>query len=268
MDPYLKLSHISKTFEMNSPNAKTALVDFSMTLNRGDYVTILGSNGAGKSTLFNAILGSFPIDKGEIILEGMNITYQKNYRRAYYISCLFQNPLCNTSPNLTIEENLALAYARKAKKSFFALNRRDGEYFRDQLSRFGLGLENRLKTKMGLLSGGQRQAASLVMAMMSEPKLLLLDEHTASLDPLTANIVLKITDQLISEKNITTMMITHNMNYALAHGNRTIMMDSGSIILDISGKEREAMTPNGLIELFNNQEANILSDRMVLIPKT
>lgn len=264
MNPYLQISHLNKTFAQNTPNAKVALSDLSLELNQGDFVTILGSNGAGKSSLFNAILGYFEVDSGKIILDGEDITYQKDYKRAINIGCLYQNPLRGTAPNMTIEENLSLAYSRKASKSFFAVNKRDSLYFQELLAKLGLGLENRLKTKMGLLSGGQRQAASLLMATIAKPKLLLLDEHTAALDPNTAAKVLKITDEIISEQKITTLMITHDMNYALAHGNRTIMMDNGKIILDVSGKERENMSAKDLIEMFYNNGKTNLSDRMLL----
>lgn len=267
MDAYFSLIHVSKTFDFGTMNAKPALCDVSLTLARGDFVTIVGSNGAGKSTLFNVVLGNYPIDSGKIMLDGENITNQKDYRRSAAISCLYQNPLRGSAANMTIEENLALAYMRKAKRTFFALNSRDCRYFQDQLARLGLGLENRMKTKMGLLSGGQRQAASFIMATISEPKLLLLDEHTASLDPLTAEKVMEITAEIIREKKITAMMITHDLNCAIRYGNRTIMMDKGAVLCDIFGKTREGLTSDGLIELFNNHnKVNLLDDRMLFIP--
>ena len=182
----LSLVGLRKTFEKGTPNAKLALDDVSLEVAPGDFITVLGSNGAGKSTLFNAILGKFRLDRGRVILDGEDITRQRDYRRALNIGCLYQDPLRGTAPNMTIEENLALAYTRKASKSFFAVNRKDSAYFRELLKSLNLGLEDRMKTKMGLLSGGQRQAASLVMATIAEPKLLLLDEHTAALDPATA----------------------------------------------------------------------------------
>jgi putative ABC transport system ATP-binding protein len=264
MSSFLSLSHMNKTFEAGTPNAKLVISDFSLELNKGDFLTILGSNGSGKTTLFNAILGYFEVDSGRIILDGEDITRKKDYLRAKDIRCLYQNPLRGTSPNLTIEENLALAFPDKENKSIFAVNRKNNGYFRELLSRLGLGLEERMKTKMGLLSGGQRQAASLLMATIAKPKLLLLDEHTAALDPVTALAVLKITDEVIAEEGITTMMITHDINYALAHGNRTIMMDSGKIVLDISGSIRSEMTPERLLELFAEKVNAGLSDRMLL----
>ncbi len=264
MSVQLSISHLTKRFEEGSPNEKTALDDFSLEAERGDFITILGSNGAGKSTLFNAILGKFLPDRGRIVLDGKDITYLKEYKRAVDIGCLFQNPLRGTAPSMTIEENLAMAYTRNASKSFFAVNRRDSAYFRELLARLDLGLEHRMKTKMGLLSGGQRQAASLLMATIAKPKLLLLDEHTAALDPATSVKVLEITRQIIAENGLTALMITHNMSIALGFGNRTIMMDSGRLVLDINGRERSDMTPLELVELFNDRAGHALSDRTML----
>ena len=231
----LSLIGLRKVFEKGTPNAKTALNNVNLEAASGDFITVLGSNGAGKSTLFNAILGQFRLDKGQILLDGEDITRQKDYQRALNIGCLFQNPLRGTAPNMTIEENLALAYSRKASKSFFAVNRKDSAYFREMLKSLHLGLEDRMKTRMGLLSGGQRQAASLLMAIIAEPKLLLLDEHTAALDPPTAEKVLELTRMVVAERRLTCLMITHNMHSALEIGNRTIMMDDGRIVLDVSG---------------------------------
>ena len=193
MSAELVVSHLTKRFEAGTPNEKVALDDFSLEAQKGEFITILGSNGAGKSTLFNAILGKFLPDRGRIILDGEDITYYKDHKRALNIGCLYQNPQRGTAPSMTIEENLAMAYTRNASKSFFAVNRRDSAYFRELLATLDLGLENRMKTKMGLLSGGQRQAASLLMATIAKPKLLLLDEHTAALDPATSVKVLGIT---------------------------------------------------------------------------
>ena len=261
----LSLVGLQKTFEPGTPNAKVALDRVSLEIADGDFITLLGSNGAGKSTLFNAILGKFRLDRGKIILDGEDITRLKDYRRAYHIGCLYQNPLLGTAPNMTIEENLALAYTRKASRSFFAVNRRDSAYFRDLLHELHLGLEDRMKTRMGLLSGGQRQAASLLMATIAEPKLLLLDEHTAALDPATAEKVLALTKKIVSKRGLTCLMITHNMQSALAMGNRTIVMDSGRIVLDVSGRERESMTVSGLLELFRERSGRELdNDRMLL----
>ena len=261
----LSLIGLKKVFEKGTPNAKTALNGLDLEVPSGHFITVLGSNGAGKSTLFNAILGKFRLDRGKIILDGEDITRQKDYQRALNIGCLYQNPLRGTAPNMTIEENLALAYTRKASKSFFAVNRKDTEYFRSLLRELNLGLENRMKTKMGLLSGGQRQAASLLMAVIAEPKLLLLDEHTAALDPSTAEKVLELTRQIVDSRRLTCMMITHNMHSALAIGNRTVMMDEGRIVLDVSGMEREQMTVAQLVARFRENAGRELAvDRMLL----
>jgi ABC-type uncharacterized transport system, ATPase component len=264
MSAQLVLSHVTKRFESGTPNEKVALDDFSLKAEKGDFITILGSNGAGKSSLFNAILGKFLPDRGRIHLDGEDITYQKDYKRAVRIGCLYQNPLRGTAPNMTIEENLAMAYTRSASKSFFAVNRRDSAHFRELLARLELGLEDRMKTKMGLLSGGQRQAASLLMATIAKPKLLLLDEHTAALDPATQAKVLEITRQIVAESGLTALMITHDMSMALDYGNRTIMMDSGKLVLDIRGEERSEMTPPRLVELFGSRSGHALSDRTLL----
>jgi putative tryptophan/tyrosine transport system ATP-binding protein len=264
MKSQLSVNNLSKSFEKGTPNKKIALDDFSLEVERGEFITILGSNGAGKSTLFNAILGKFFPDGGKIVLDGENITYMKDYKRAEDIGCLYQNPLRGTAPNMTIEENLAMAYTRKASKSFFAVNKKDSTYFRDLLATLNLGLEDRMKTKMGLLSGGQRQAASLLMATIAKPKLLLLDEHTAALDPATSAKVLEITGKIIAENGLTALMITHDMNQALSFGSRTIMMDSGRLVLDIKGAERADMTPRKLVDMFSDRSGHILSDRTML----
>ncbi|HHT25742.1 MAG TPA: ATP-binding cassette domain-containing protein [Firmicutes bacterium] len=264
MSVQLSIQHLSKCFEPNTPNRRVALDDLSLDVERGEFITILGSNGAGKSTLFNAILGKFLPDKGRIILDGDDITYWKDYKRAAHIGCLYQNPQWGTAPNMTIEENLALAYTRHASKSFFAVNRRDSAYFRELLATLGLGLENRMKTPMGMLSGGQRQAASLLMATIAKPKLLLLDEHTAALDPVTSRQVLKITAQIIAQNNLTALMITHDLHQAVSFGNRTIMLDAGRLVLDIGADERAGMTPRRLADLFAAKAKHLLSDRSLL----
>ena len=261
----LRLENVKKTFYPGTPNEKKALNGVSLHLEPGDFVTIIGSNGAGKSTLFNAIGGTFGLDSGSVYLDGKNITAWKDYRRAFDIGRLFQDTLKGTAPNMTIEENLALAYTRKAKKSLFAVSRRDRDFFRGLLQQLDLGLEDRLKAKVGQLSGGQRQAVSLLMCTIAEPKLLLLDEHTAALDPATAEKVLKITVDLVRNGHITTMMITHDIQAALAIGNRTIMMDDGQIILDISGKEREEMTVERLLTCYSEaSKKKLANDRMLL----
>ena len=246
----LSVRALTKRFEAGTVNEKLALDHLDLEVPAGQFVTVLGSNGSGKSTLFNAILGRLTPDSGHILLGEEDITRQKDYQRALNIGCLYQNPLLGTAPNMTIEENLALAYTRKASPSFFAVNRKDNAYFRDLLSTLNMGLEDRMKTKMGLLSGGQRQAASLLMATVAQPKLLLLDEHTAALDPGAAEKVMAVTARIVAQDKITTLMITHDMDYALNVGSRTIMLDSGKIVMDLSGPEREAMTPGGLSEIF------------------
>ena len=261
----LSLIGLKKTFEKGTPHAKLALDKVSLEVPAGDFITLLGSNGAGKSTLFNAILGKFRLDRGQVILDGEDITALRDHQRALNIGCLYQDPLRGTAPNMTIEENLALAYTRKASRSFFAVNRRDSAYFRDLLRRLDLGLEDRMKTRMGLLSGGQRQAASLLMATIAEPKLLLLDEHTAALDPSTAEKVLDLTRRIVLERGITCLMITHNMQTALEMGNRTIVMDSGRIVLDVSGTERKQLTVSQLLSRFRESAGRELAtDRMLL----
>ena len=263
----LKLIGLKKTFEKGTPNAKVALDDLSLEVAQGDFITVLGANGAGKSTLFNAILGKFRLDRGRIVLGGADITRLKDYQRALNIGCLFQDPMRGTAPHMTIEENLALAYTRKASRSFFAVNRRDSAYFRELLSTLDLGLENRMKTQMGLLSGGQRQAASLLMATIAEPQLLLLDEHTAALDPGTAEKVLALTRRLVEEKRLTCLMITHNMQAALRMGNRTIVMDRGRIALDMAGEARAQLTVSDLLRQFQATSGHALDDDRILLSR-
>ena len=261
----LSLVGLQKTFEPGTPNAKVALDRVSLEIADGDFITLLGSNGAGKSTLFNAILGKFRLDRGRIVLDGEDITRLRDYQRAYSIGCLYQDPMRGTAPNMTIEENLALAYTRKASRSFFAVNRKDSAYFRTLLAELHLGLEDRMKTRMGLLSGGQRQAASLLMATIAEPKLLLLDEHTAALDPGTAEQVLELTRRIVAERRLTCLMITHNMQSALEMGSRTVVMDSGRIVLDVSGEERAQLTVPDLLSRFRGTAGHALdNDRMLL----
>ena len=260
----LKISNISKTFNPGTINEKKALTDVSLQLEKGDFVTILGSNGAGKSTLFNAIAGTFPVDKGTITLDGRNITSLPDYKRSKFIGRMFQDPLRGTAPSMTIEENLALAYMRanSGTSPFSVVSKADRKEFRERLSQLGLGLEDRINHPVGLLSGGQRQALTLLMATMVTPKLLLLDEHTAALDPATADKVLALTRQIVAEHNITCLMITHNIPPALSLGNRTIMMNNGSIVLELGGQERAGMTPDKLLKLFHQQ--GISNDRIEL----
>ena len=260
----LKISNISKTFNPGTINEKKALSGLSLHLAKGDFVTILGSNGAGKSTLFNAIAGTFPVDRGTITLDGENITSLPDYKRSKFIGRMFQDPLKGTAPTMTIEENLALAYMRASSGTnpFSVISKADRAEFRQRLSQLGLGLEDRMGSPVGLLSGGQRQALTLLMATMVTPKLLLLDEHTAALDPATADKVLALTRQIVADHGITCLMITHNIPSALSLGNRTIMMKDGSIVLELGGAQREGLTPDELLRLFHQQ--GISNDRIEL----
>lgn len=262
----LEIKNLSKTFLKGTPNEHKALDGISLSLDKGEFVTVIGSNGAGKSTLFNAIAGEFLCDGGKIVLDGKNITYQKEYIRAKDIGRLFQDPMRGTAPDLTIEENLALVYSKATRPIFSpALKKRDIEFFREKLLKLNMGLEDRLKTKMGQLSGGQRQAVTLMMSTLVTPKLLLLDEHTAALDPLTAEKVLDITQRIVAENSITTMMITHNIKSALKLGTRTIMLECGKSVLDLNGDERNNMTVQDLLGLYRQKSGKELdNDRMLL----
>lgn len=264
----LTLKRVSKTFNSGTVNEKKALERVNLELADGDFATIVGSNGAGKSTLFNAITGSFYVDEGRIILAGEDITYRKEYVRSKEIGHLFQDPLRGTAPHMTIEENMALAYLRAstASHAFFSrISGREKQMFREQLAQLDMGLEDRMKQPVGLLSGGQRQALTLLMATMVTPKILLLDEHTAALDPATAEKVLELTRRIVAERKITCLMVTHNMHQALELGNRTLMMDGGHIVLDIRGEERTKMTVDDLLNEFRKQAGRQLDvDRILL----
>ena len=247
----LKVNRISKTFNAGTINEKKALENLSLRLKEGDFVTVVGSNGAGKSSLMNAVAGVWPIDSGSIELAGENITGLPEYKRAKLIGRVFQDPMMGTAADMWIEENLAIALKRGEKRRLkWMVTAQDRELFREELKQLGLGLEDRLQVKVGLLSGGQRQALTLLMASLKQPKLLLLDEHTAALDPATAAKVLEISDQIVSENNLTTLMITHNMTDAIRHGNRLIMMNKGHIILDIEGEEKKHLTKKELLDKF------------------
>ncbi len=265
----VEIKNISKTFAPGTVNEKKALSSVSLTVNDGDFITIIGSNGAGKSTLFNAICGTFFPDSGSIVLDGRDVTYMPEHKRARSIGRVFQDPMRGTAPNMTIEENLALAYSRSKVGAFApALNSKTRATFREYLSRFGMGLEDRTKTKVGLLSGGQRQVITLLMCTMVTPKLLLLDEHTAALDPATADKIMEITKTVVAENSIPTLMITHNMNQALFHGNRTIMMDEGRIVYDVSGVEREGMTVSDLLDKFARSTGGALDNDRILLEES
>lgn len=266
----LKIQNISKTFNPGTVNEKRALNQVSLELTAGDFATIVGSNGAGKSTLFNAITGAFYVDEGQILLDGEDITYQKEHIRSKVIGHLFQDPLKGTAPHMTIEENMALAYLRAstASHAFFSrINAKEKQKFREQLSLLNMGLEDRMKQPVGLLSGGQRQALTLLMATMVTPKILLLDEHTAALDPATAEKVLELTKSIIAERQITCLMVTHNMHQALELGNRTLMMDGGSIVFDVQGEERSKLTIDDLLKQFQICAGKQLDNDRILLSK-
>ena len=262
----LELRGLNKTFYPGTINANHVLKDLSLTLAAGDFVTVIGSNGAGKSTLFGAIAGTFLPDSGQVRLDDRDITFLPEHKRALSMGRIFQDTNKGTAPGMTIEENLALAYLRNGgRRSIMGITKADRDFFRQQLAQLGLGLEDRLTAKVGLLSGGQRQAVALLMSTMTTPKLLLLDEHTAALDPATAEKVLAITRQIVEEKKLTCMMITHNIQSALTLGNRTLMMDRGQVVLDIAGTERREMTVPQLLERFRQQtDRALFNDRMLL----
>ncbi len=263
----LKIESVSKIFAKGTVNEKLALDNLSLTLAKGDFVTVLGSNGAGKSTLFNAIAGTFLPDSGTITLGGRDITRMPDYKRSKFIGRMFQDPLKGTAPNMTIEENLALCYLRASKSTspFSMVSAAERREFRDRLADLGLGLEDRMNSLVGLLSGGQRQALTLLMATLVTPELLLLDEHTAALDPATAEKVLELTRKIVAENGITCMMVTHNVQSALGLGNRTIMMNGGRIVMELAGEERANITVEELLRAFHNQGMD--SDRVLFSAK-
>ena len=247
----LEIRNISKTFNPSTINEKKALLDLSLTLKDGDFVTVIGGNGAGKSTLLNAVAGVWPVDCGSILLDGEDITALPEHKRAKYIGRVFQDPMMGTAPNMQMEENLALALRRGQKRGLrWGVTKAERQEYREKLKTLGLGLEDRMTVKVGLLSGGQRQALTLLMASLRKPKLLLLDEHTAALDPATAAKVLELSDQIVAENGLTALMITHNMTDAIKHGNRLIMMDQGRIILDIEGENKKHLTKKDLMDKF------------------
>lgn len=262
--PILQLTDISKTFNRGSVNEKVALKNLSLTVNDGDFITVIGGNGAGKSTLLNAICGTFRVDEGKIILGGRDVTRLSEYKRAKYLGRVFQDPMTGTSPNMEIQENLALAYRRGKRRSLMpGIRKSEKELYREQLARLGLGLEDRMTAKVGLLSGGQRQSLTLLMATLNKPELLLLDEHTAALDPKTAAKVLAFTEEIAAENNLTTIMITHNMLDAIRCGNRLIMMQEGRVIYDVCGEEKSSLSVKDLLERFRESGGEV-NDRMVL----
>ncbi len=262
----LEIQNLWKTFNPGTVNEKVALQGVNLTLNDGDFVTVIGSNGAGKSTMLNAVAGVFLADQGSIHLDGMDMTSLPEHRRASGIGRVFQDPMMGTAATMQIVENLALAARRGRFRGLRrGITRQEKEQYREQLRTLELGLEDRLTTKVGLLSGGQRQALTLLMATLRRPKLLLLDEHTAALDPATAAKVLSLTDKIVSEHRLTTLMITHNMKDAITHGNRLIMMNEGKIIFDVAGEEKASLTKADLLQKFADLSGGGLeSDRMLL----
>lgn len=261
----LQLTQVSKTFHPGTVNAKTALHKLSLTVPAGDFITIIGANGAGKSTLMNAISGNFITDEGTITLDGKDITLTPAYIRSRSIGRLYQDPMLGTAPGMTIEENLSLAAGHGGW--FSSVSTVDRELFREKLSLLDMGLEDRMDSPVGLLSGGQRQALTLMMATINPPKLLMLDEHTAALDPATAEKVLELTRTIVEEQSLTCLMVTHNMTQALELGNRTIMMDNGQIILDVTGEERKAMTVEDLLKAFRDVAGHKLDNDRILLQK-
>ena len=266
MEYILEIKNLHKTFNKGTINEKVALDGVDLNLNPGDFVTIIGGNGAGKSTTLNAIAGVWDIDEGEIIIDGDDITRLTEHKRARYLGRVFQDPMTGTAATMSIEENMAIAARRGESRGFrWGITKKEREQYKEQLKMLGLGLEERLSTKVGLLSGGQRQAVTLLMAALKKPKLLLLDEHTAALDPKTAAKVLEISDKLIEENHLTAMMVTHNMKDAIAHGNRLIMMHEGKIIYDVSGEDKKKLHVSDLLAKFEEVSGGeFANDRMML----
>lgn len=262
----LKIQGLCKVFNPNTINENKIFEDFSIDVKKGEFVTVIGSNGAGKSTLLNLISGNIPIDSGLLLLDGKDVSFKEEYVRAKDIGRVYQNPSVGVSPNMTILENLALADNKgKTYGLSFGINKKRISYYKELLTKLDLGLENKLYNKVTLLSGGQRQALTLMMSVMADPKLLLLDEHTAALDPKTSTKIMEITNEVIKEKNITTLMVTHNMKQALECGNRLLMMHEGKVIVDVKGKEKRELTTEKLMEMFSKANAiDELSDRSLL----
>ena len=262
----LEIKEIWKTFNAGTVNEKQALRGVSLTLNDGDFVTVIGGNGAGKSTMLNAVAGTFPVDAGTISIGGTDVTHLPEFKRAKFIGRVFQDPMMGTAPTMQIIENLALAARRGQNRGLkWGITKAEKERYQELLHGLDLGLEDRLTSKVGLLSGGQRQALTLLMASLQKPKLLLLDEHTAALDPKTAAKVLELSDQIVQENSLTTLMITHNMKDAIAHGNRLIMMDAGQVVVDVSGEEKKKLTVPQLLELFSKVSGSDEADDKLLL---
>lgn len=260
----IELKNIGIIFAEGTPDENIALKNISLTINKGDFITVIGSNGAGKSTLYNIIAGSLQPTSGSITLDGNDITREPEYKRAHYIGRIFQNPLLGTAGKMSLEDNMVICEKKGYKGLKISLNRKKREQFRQQLAVLGMGLEDRLTDNVEQFSGGQRQALTLLMAVMSHPSLLLLDEHTAALDPANAEVIMNLTRRFAEEYNLTVMMITHNMNHALAYGNRLLMMDAGEIIMDLSGEEKSKLTADAVVERFRQIKQGALSDALLL----
>ncbi len=262
----LKITDLQKTFNPGTVNAKTALDGLDLHLKDGDFITVIGGNGAGKSTLLNAIAGVWKPDYGTIEIDGVDVTNMPEHKRAQFLGRVFQDPMKGTAPDMEIAENLAIAARRGTKRRFvWGVRKAEREKYREMLADLELGLEDRLSAKVGLLSGGQRQAVTLLMASLSKPKLLLLDEHTAALDPKTAAKVLELTDKIVTENKLTTLMITHNMKDAITHGNRLIMMHEGKIIIDVEGEEKQMLTVEDLLALFVKASGKVFADDRAIL---
>lgn len=262
----LEIKNVYKTFNAGTINEKKALNNLNLVLKEGDFVTVIGGNGAGKSTMLNSVAGVYPVDSGTITIDGIDVTKMPEFKRAKFLGRVFQDPMMGTASDMWIEENLALASRRGQRRGLkWAISSKERQMFKDMLKELGLGLEDRLSTKVGLLSGGQRQALTLLMAVMKKPKLLLLDEHTAALDPKTAKTVLTLSQKFIEDGNLTAMMVTHNMRDAIAYGNRLVMMNNGNIIIDISGEEKKNLTVEHLLEQFSKTSGTeFANDRALL----
>lgn len=262
----LELKNIWKTFNAGTVNEKQALRGLNLTLHDGDFVTVIGGNGAGKSTMLNAVAGTWGVDAGSIIIDGTDVTRLPEYKRAKFIGRVFQDPMMGTAPTMQIEENLALAARRGQRRGLgWGITKAERAEYREMLESLDLGLENRLTSKVGLLSGGQRQALTLLMAALKRPKLLLLDEHTAALDPKTAAKVLALSDQIVEKNQLTTMMVTHNMRDAIVHGNRLIMMYDGQVVIDVAGEEKKKLTVPDLLALFSKVSGSDEADDKMLL---
>ncbi len=262
----LEIKNICKTFNKGTVNEKVALRGVSLTLNDGDFVTVIGGNGAGKSTMLNAVAGVWPIDSGSILLDGVNVAGLPEHKRAKYLGRVFQDPMNGTAATMEIQENLAIAVRRgKSRTLRPGITKKEKQQFKEMLKQLDLGLEDRMTSKVGLLSGGQRQALTLLMATIQKPKLLLLDEHTAALDPKTAAKVLELSDKIIAENQLTAMMVTHNMNDAITHGNRLVMMSEGQIVLDIGGEEKKKLTVEDLLQKFEQVSGEKFANDQALL---